>query len=324
LGKDILFSYLPHYFILPTFYVPLHAMKKMVSITASEVPTAKLHGYLLGAVGPRPIAFASTIDEKGRPNLSPFSFFNVFSSNPPILIFSPSRRVRDNSNKHTLENVLKNMEVVINVVNFKMVQQMSLASSEYKEGENEFIKSGLTMLPSEMVTPFRVAESPVQFECKVIKVEALGDQGGAGNLIFSEVLKIHVDTDILDDNGNIDQFKIDQVARMGGNWYSRANLGLFEVPKPVSSLGIGVDQIPEHIRFSNVLTGNDLGMLGNIEKLPSKEEVKLYVENNMELRAILSAGDLALQHAKAQELLKIKDILSAWMILLADIPTNQD
>ena len=324
MGKDILFSYLPHYFILPTFYVPLHAMKKMVSITASEVPTAKLHGYLLGAVGPRPIAFASTIDEKGRPNLSPFSFFNVFSSNPPILIFSPSRRVRDNRNKHTLENVLKNMEVVINVVNFNMVQQMSLASSEYKEGENEFVKSGLTMLSSEMVTPFRVAESPVQFECKVVKVEALGDQGGAGNLIFSEVLKIHVDTDILDDNGNIDQFKIDQVARMGGNWYSRANLGLFEVPKPVSSLGIGVDQIPEHIRFSNVLTGNDLGMLGNIEKLPSKEEVKLYVENNLELRAILSAGDLALQHAKAQELLKIKDILSAWMILLADIPTNQD
>ena len=324
MGKDILFSYLPHYFILPTFYVPLHAMKKMVSITASEVPTAKLHGYLLGAVGPRPIAFASTIDEKGRPNLSPFSFFNVFSSNPPILIFSPSRRVRDNRNKHTLENVLKNMEVVINVVNFNMVQQMSLASSEYKEGENEFVKSGLTMLSSEMVTPFRVAESPVQFECKVVKVEALGDQGGAGNLIFSEVLKIHVDTDILDDNGNIDQFKIDQVARMGGNWYSRANLGLFEVPKPVSSLGIGVDQIPEHIRFSNVLTGNDLGMLGNIEKLPSKEEVKLYVENNLELRAILSAGDLALQHAKAQELLNNKDILSAWMILLADIPTNQD
>ena len=324
MGKDILFSYLPHYFILPTFYVPLHAMKKMVSITASEVPTAKLHGYLLGAVGPRPIAFASTIDEKGRPNLSPFSFFNVFSSNPPILIFSPSRRVRDNRNKHTLENVLKNMEVVINVVNFNMVQQMSLASSEYKEGENEFVKSGLTMLSSEMVTPFRVAESPVQFECKVVKVEALGDQGGAGNLIFSEVLKIHVDTDILDDNGNIDQFKIDQVARMGGNWYSRANLGLFEVPKPVSSLGIGVDQIPEHIRFSNVLTGNDLGMLGNIEKLPSKEEVKLYVDNNLELRAILSAGDLALQHAKAQELLNNKDILSAWMILLADIPTNQD
>jgi len=293
----------------------------MVTITASEVPTAKLHGYLLGAVGPRPIAFASTIDEKGRPNLSPFSFFNVFSSNPPILIFSPSRRVRDNSTKHTLENVLKNMEVVINVVNDSIVQQVSLASSEYKEGENEFIKSGLTMLASEMVKPFRVAESPVQFECKVVKVEPLGKKGGAGNLIFSEVLKIHVDTAILDENGNIDQFKIDQVARMGGNWYSRANLGLFEVPKPVASLGIGVDQIPGNIRLSNVLTGNDLGMLGNIEKLPSKEEVQQYVESNIEFRAILSSGDVALQHAKARELLKIKDVLSAWKILLADMPS---
>jgi len=293
----------------------------MVSITASEVPTAKLHGYLLGAVGPRPIAFASTIDDRNRPNLSPFSFFNVFGSNPPILIFSPSRRVRDNSTKHTLENVLKNREVVINVVNYDMVQQMSLASTEYMEGENEFIKSGLTMLPSDLVKPFRVAESPVQFECKVVKVEPLGKEGGAGNLIFSEVLKIHVDADILDENGAIDQFKIDQVARMGGNWYSRANMGLFEVPKPVSNLGIGVDQIPEHIRLSNILTGNDLGMLGNIEKLPSQEEVRQYVDTNVDLRSILSSGDEALLHARAQELLKNKDVLSAWKVLLAEMPT---
>ena len=295
-------------------------MKKMVSITASEVPTARLHGYLLGAVGPRPIAFASTIDGRNRPNLSPFSFFNVFSSNPPILIFSPSRRVRDNSTKHTLENVLNNMEVVINVVNYDMVQQMSLASTEYGQGENEFIKSGLTMLASDMVKPFRVAESPVQFECKVVKVEPLGKEGGAGNLIFSEVLKIHVDADILDENGTIDQYKIDQVARMGGNWYSRANMGLFEVPKPLSNLGIGVDQIPEHIRLSNVLTGNDLGMLGNIEKLPSPEEVMKYVDDNVDVRSILSAGDEALLHTKAQELLKNKDVLSAWKVLLAKIP----
>ncbi|WP_416173998.1 flavin reductase family protein [Arenibacter palladensis] len=295
-------------------------MKKMVSITASEVPTARLHGYLLGAVGPRPIAFASTIDGRNRPNLSPFSFFNVFSSNPPILIFSPSRRVRDNSTKHTLENVLNNMEVVINVVNYDMVQQMSLASTEYGQGENEFIKSGLTMLASDMVKPFRVAESPVQFECKVVKVEPLGKEGGAGNLIFSEVLKIHVDADILDENGTIDQYKIDQVARMGGNWYSRANMGLFEVPKPLSNLGIGVDQIPEHIRLSNVLTGNDLGMLGNVEKLPSLEEVMKYVDDNVDLRSILSAGDKALLHTKAQELLKNKDVLSAWKVLLAKIP----
>ena len=292
----------------------------MVSITASEVPTARLHGYLLGAVGPRPIAFASTIDGRNRPNLSPFSFFNVFSSNPPILIFSPSRRVRDNSTKHTLENVLNNMEVVINVVNYDMVQQMSLASTEYGQGENEFIKSGLTMLASDMVKPFRVAESPVQFECKVVKVEPLGKEGGAGNLIFSEVLKIHVDADILDENGTIDQYKIDQVARMGGNWYSRANMGLFEVPKPLSNLGIGVDQIPEHIRLSNVLTGNDLGMLGNIEKLPSPEEVMKYVDDNVDVRSILSAGDEALLHTKAQELLKNKDVLSAWKVLLAKIP----
>lgn len=299
-------------------------MKKMVSFTASEVPTAKLHGYLLGAVGPRPIAFASTIDDGGRPNLSPFSFFNVFSSNPPILIFSPSRRVRDNSTKHTLENVLKNMEVVINVVNYNMVQQMSLTSTEYEAGENEFIKSGLTMLPSDLVKPFRVGESPVQFECRVVKVEPLGKEGGAGNLIFSEVLKIHVDTDILDEDGTIDQFKIDQVARMGGNWYSRANLGLFAVPKPVSNLGIGVDQIPEHIRLSQVLTGNDLGMLGNIEKLPSKEEVKHYVENNVELRSILSSGDVALLHARAQKLLKMQDVISAWKVLLADVASKTD
>ena len=296
-------------------------MKKMVSITASEVPTARLHGYLLGAVGPRPIAFASTVDGKNRPNLSPFSFFNVFSSNPPILIFSPSRRVRDNSTKHTLDNVLDNMEVVINVVNYNMVQQMSLASTEYREGENEFIKSGLTMLPSDLVKPFRVAESPVQFECKVVKVEPLGKEGGAGNLIFSEVLKIHVDADILDENGTIDQYKIDQVARMGGNWYSRANMGLFEVPKPVSNLGIGVDEIPEHIRLSNVLTGNDLGMLGNIDKLPSQEEVRQYVDNHVDLRSILSSGNEDLLHSRAQELLKTKDVLSAWKVLLAEIPS---
>jgi hypothetical protein len=220
-----------------------------------------------------------------------------------------------------LENVLKNREVVINVVNYDMVQQMSLASTEYMEGENEFIKSGLTMLPSDLVKPFRVAESPVQFECKVVKVEPLGKEGGAGNLIFSEVLKIHVDADILDENGAIDQFKIDQVARMGGNWYSRANMGLFEVPKPVSNLGIGVDQIPEHIRWSNILTGNDLGMLGNIEKLPSQEEVRQYVDTNVDLRSILSSGDEALLHARAQELLKNKDVLSAWKVLLAEIPT---
>lgn len=294
-------------------------MKEMVSIQVADIPMARLHGILLGAVGPRPIAFASTLDEWGRPNLSPFSFFNVFGANPPILIFSPARRVRNNTTKHTLDNILKTMEVVINIVNYSMVQQVSLASTEYAEGENEFIKAGFTMLASEKVKPYRVAESPVQFECRVIKVEPLGKDGGAGNLIFSEVLNIHLDPDILDENGSIDPLRIDQVARMGGNWYSRANLGLFEVPKPNSSIGIGIDRIPEHIRLSRFLTGNDLGMLGNLEILPTAGEVEQYVAENMELRAILSSGDMEQLHNKARELLGKHDIVSAWKVLLSRI-----
>lgn len=293
-------------------------MIKTISILPSEVPTPKLHGYLLGAIGPRPIAFASTIDELGRPNLSPFSFFNVFSANPPILIFSPARRVRNNTTKHTLENVLATKEVVINIVNYDMVQQMSLSSTEYAEGENEFTKAGLTMLKSDVVKPFRVAESPVQFECKVTKVEALGDEGGAGNLIFSEVVKIHVHESILDEDGSIDQHKIDQVARMGSNWYSRANSGMFEVPKPLSSLGIGVDKIPERIRLSSVLTGNDLGMLGNVEQIPSKEEVADYVESHTEIQTIISGGKRQELELKAQEYLNNKNVLAAWKVLLAE------
>ncbi|MEB8328558.1 flavin reductase family protein [Flavobacteriaceae bacterium KMM 6897] len=293
-------------------------MKKLLSINPSEIATAKLHGYLLGAVGPRPIAFASTIDENGRPNLSPFSFFNVFSANPPIMIFSPARRVRNNTTKHTLENVLKTKEVVINIVNYDMVQQMSLSSTEYIEGENEFIKAGLTMLRSDIVKPFRVAESPVQFECKVIKVEALGKDGGAGNLIFSEVVKIHVDEAILDASGAIDQHKIDQVARMGGNWYTRANMGLFEVPKPLSSLGIGIDNIPEKIRHSSVLTGNDLGMLGNVEHIPTTEEVEEFVAANVAIRSLLSGDNKENLHKKAQEFLHNNEVQSAWKVLLAN------
>lgn len=290
----------------------------MISILPGAVSTAQLHGYLLGAVGPRPIAFASTVDEKGNPNLSPFSFFNVFSANPPILIFSPARRVRDNTTKHTLQNVLLTMEVVINIVNYKMVQQMSLSSTEYGKDVNEFEKCGLTMLPSDIVKPFRVAESPVQFECKATKVEALGREGGAGNLIFAEVVKVHVDPDVLDESGVIDQRKIDQVARMGGNWYSRANLGLFEVPKPLSSLGIGIDQIPEHIRLSKVLTGNDLGMLGNVEEIPGHKAVEEFVSSNVDIRSIISGGDRESLELKAKELLQQNDVLSAWKVLLAE------
>ncbi len=289
----------------------------MVSISPNELSTGQLHGYLLGAVGPRPIAFASTVDEEGRPNLSPFSFFNVFSANPPILIFSPARRVRDNTTKHTLENALKTKEVVINVVNYDIVQQMSLASTEYAEGVNEFKKSGLAMLRSDLVQPYRVAESPVQFECKVTKVEALGKEGGAGNLIFSEVLKIHIHSSILDKNGSIDQHKIDQVARMGGNWYCRATAGMFEVPKPLTNLGIGVDRIPEQIRLSKVLTGNDLGMLGNIEEIPSEKEVEEFIAGNDDLSALINSGNHLKIERRAQEFLEEGDVPSAWKLLLS-------
>ena len=292
-------------------------MDNVVSINPGELTTPKLHGYLLGAVGPRPIAFASTIDKAGRPNLSPFSFFNVFSANPPIMIFSPARRVRNNTTKHTLENVKETKEVVINIVNYDIVQQMSLASTEYAKGENEFKKSGLTMVKSEVVKPFRVAESPVQFECKVKKVEALGKEGGAGNLIYSEVVRIHIDAAILDKEGKIDPFKIDQVARMGGNWYSRAKLGMFEVPKPLSSLGIGVDAIPDSIRFSKVLTGNDLGMLGNIESIPTDAEVSAFLNDRVEVRSVISSDDRELIHKMAQQFLAEQDISSAWKLLLA-------
>ncbi|MEP0213136.1 MAG: flavin reductase family protein [Cellulophaga sp.] len=294
-------------------------MKKTISIVPNEVTTAKLHGYLLGAVGPRPIAFASTVDKDGNPNLSPFSFFNVFSANPPILIFSPARRVRNNTTKHTLENVLETKEVVVNIVNYPIVQQMSLSSTEYAAGVNEFKKAGLTMLKSDVVTPARVAESPVQFECKVTKVEALGDEGGAGNLVFCEVVKVHVDTAVLDENGVIDQHKIDLVARMGGNWYSRANQGMFEVPKPLSTLGIGIDSLPAKIKNSKLLSGNDLGFLGNIEELPSVESVTQFVENNEEAQAVLATNDSMQLQLKAKEFIFNEDVVGALKLLIAGI-----
>jgi len=291
----------------------------MISISPKDISTGRLHGYLLGAVSPRPIAFASTVDENGNVNLAPFSFFNVFSANPPILIFSPARRGRDNTTKHTFENVLKVKEVVINIVNFNMVQQMSLASTEYPKGVSEFIKSGLTPIASEIVKPPRVLESPVQFECKVNEVIILGKEGGAGNLVICEVLRIHIKEEILDENGIIDQHKIDTIARMGGNWYSRSNMGMFEVPKPLSTLGIGVDQIPEEIKNSKVLSGNDLGKLGNIERLPKEEEVAAFVSKNMEVRKTISTFEIEKKHKLAQKYLTNGDVLSAWKVLLAKI-----
>ncbi len=288
-----------------------------LTLRPQDLETRFLHGYLLGAIGPRPIAFASTIDTAGNPNLAPFSFFNVFSANPPVLIFSPARRVRDNTTKHTLENVKETGEVVINVVNYDMVQQMSLASTEYDKGVNEFVKAGFTMLPAEEVRPFRVGESPVQFECRVTKVEPLGQEGGAGNLIFSEVVMLHIRRDILDGDERIDPAKLDLVGRMGGNWYNRASDGLFEVPKPLASKGIGVDAIPKGIRNSTVLTGNDLGMLGNIERLPSEAEALEFVQASDALRQVLRSGDQVLIHGRARDLLRDQQPDAAWKLLLA-------
>jgi flavin reductase (DIM6/NTAB) family NADH-FMN oxidoreductase RutF len=289
----------------------------MITIDPKSIETAKLQGYLQSSVGPRPIAFASTVDTEGNPNLSPFSFFNVFSANPPILIFSPARRVRDNSIKHTLINAESTREVVINVVNYDMVQQTSLASTEYAEGVNEFVKSGFTPIPSDVVKPFRVKESPVQFECKVTQIIPLGSEGGAGNLILCEVVRIHIDESILDENGAIDQYKIDLVSRLGGNWYSRSNQGLFEVPKPLTTLGIGVDAIPDFIKESAIFDGNDLGMLGNIEALPTLEEVSIFVKQNFAVKGVLSSDDQEKVHIEAKKYLNEKDVLSAWKVLLA-------
>lgn len=289
----------------------------MLSINPHDLSTAQLQAYLQCAVAPRPIAFASTLNAKGQPNLSPFSFFNVFSANPPILIFSPARRVRDNSIKHTLMNVQELQEVVINVVDYAMVQQMSLASTEYAEGVNEFVKAGFTPIPSILVKPFRVQEAPVQFECKVNQVIALGNQGGAGNLVICEVLKMHISEAILDDKGAIVQEKLDLVARLGGNWYSRANAGLFEVPKPLTTLGIGVDAIPDFVKNSGLFGGNDLGLLANIDALPSPEEVAIFVKQNFELKAVLSADEPVKQLQLALRYVQTNDVESAWKVLLA-------
>lgn len=284
----------------------------MTSFEPKDLPTAKLHGYLLSAVAPRPIAFASTMDQNGNPNLSPFSFFNVFSANPPILIFSPARRVRDNTTKHTLENAESTKEVVINVVNYDIVQQMSLSSTEYGKGVNEFEKAGLTMLKSDIVKPFRVAESPVQFECKVNNIIKLGTEGGAGNLVICEVVKLHINDAVLSESGSIDQEKLDLVSRAGGSYYSRAKTGFFEIPKPLSTLGIGVDALPKNIRNSSILTGNDLGLLANVEALPSKEVITDFDKKHDNITLTETE-----KHKKAQHLLGLGDVESAWKLLLS-------
>ena len=291
-----------------------------MKIIPGEIKTAQLHAYLLGSVAPRPICFASTIDSEGNPNLSPFSFFNVFGSKPPILIFSPSRRVRDNTIKHTLENVLETKEVVINMVSYSMVQQMSLASCEFPKHVNEFTKSGFTPIKSDIVKPFRVKESPVQLECKVLQVIETGKEGGAANLIICEVLCMHIDEAILNEKEQIDPDKIDLVARMGGDYYCRASgSSVFVVPKPNTQLGIGVDALPEHIKTSSILTGNNLGMLANSHMIPIVAEV-LYDDR---LTQIIhdyednEAKKAEALHHYAKELLDVGNVDKAWQVLLS-------
>ena len=274
----------------------------MKTIIPSEISSMQLQQVMQTAIAPRPIALASTIDKNGNSNLSPFSFFNMFSTVPPIVIISPSRRVRDNTTKHTLENLKEVPELVIGNVNFDMVQQVSLSSTEYEEGVNEFIKSGLTMKPADLVKPSLIAESPVNFECKVLEIKALGESGGAGNLVIAEIVKIHIQEQFLNDDGILDQAKLDLVARLGSNWYSRNNAdNLFEVPKPLVTKGIGFDQLPDAIKLSKVFTGNDLGMLANIEKL---------VGNRFSAEIEI--------HKKAQELLIQNKIDEAWQMLIID------
>lgn len=293
----------------------------MLSIDPKSLPIPKLHGYLLGAVGPRPIAFASTVDKNGVNNLAPFSFFNVFSANPPIMVFSPARSGRTNTTKDTYDNVKEVPEVVINVVNYDIVHQMSLASSPYEPGTDEFVKAGLTPVASETIRPFRVSESPVQFECKVNEVVELGDGGGAGNLVICEVTRIHINEAVLGDDGKIDQHKIDLVSRMGGNWYCRANdASMFEIMKPIVTKGIGVDAIPEDIRHSTILTGNDLGQLGGIEVLPNETDVNDYKLLELsDLFVSLEDDQAALEialHNRAKELLTENKLEEAWKTLL--------
>jgi flavin reductase (DIM6/NTAB) family NADH-FMN oxidoreductase RutF len=292
----------------------------MLKLNTSDLSPVEIQSVLNSAVAPRPVCFASTIDKEGNVNLSPFSYFNLFSVNPPTCVFSPSRRVRDNTTKHTLENIREVAECVINIVNYNMVQQVSLASVEYPKGVNEFIKAGFTMLPSEMVRPPRVAESPVQLECVVKDIAHLGHGAGAGNLVIAEVKLIHISETVLGDNGKIDQRKMDHVARLGGDWYCRVTGdNLFEVAKPVRTVGIGVDAIPFAIRNSKVLTGNNLGQLGNVEILPSAEEIELY-KSSFEIADLLNSDDAEMQiHLKAKQLLDECKVMDAWKVLLAKV-----
>ena len=292
------------------------------TIELKNLQPADVQNYLLHAIAPRPVCFASTIDKEGNVNLSPFSFFNLFSSNPPIVIFSPARRVRDNTTKHTLDNVLEVPEVVINICDYEMAQQVSLASCEFPKGTNEFIKSGFTQQPATLIKPPMVKESKVQMECKVIEVKPLGTEGGAGNLVICEVLRMHINESILNEAGTmIDQAKLHHIARLGGDWYCKVDeTNLFQVEKPNIKLGIGIDALSESIRTSTILTGNNLGQLANVYEMPVidpsfddahlKEIVQYFNTNPDELDKEL--------HRYAKKLLDLGKVRDAWQVLLAD------
>lgn len=285
----------------------------MITLDPSKLTVPVLQKYLQNSIAPRPICFASTVDKEGRPNLAPFSFFNIFSSNPPVAVFSPALSGRTGAPKDTLLNVQDVPEVVINLVDYKMVHQMSLASSPFQHGVNEFIKAGFTPIESDLIKPYRVKESPVQMECRVNNIIALGDKGGAGNLVICEIVRIHIQKDVLNADQQIDTRKIDLIARMGDNWYCRANGdALFEVQKPITTIGIGIDQLPEHIRNSQVLSGNNLGLLASVEEVPSKQEADVF---NSGLKPFRSPEA---RHLYAKTLLEQDKVKEAWLILLGE------
>tara|TARA_R110000868_G_scaffold408293_7_gene691089 strand:+ start:42077 stop:42985 length:909 start_codon:yes stop_codon:yes gene_type:complete len=293
--------------------------KEFKTFDFGSLSNIEKQGFLSSAIAPRPICFASTVDLNGKVNLSPFSFFNVFSYNPPIMVFSPSRRGRDNTTKDTYENLLQVPEVTINIVNYSMVEQMSLASTEYEKGVNEFIKAGFTEIPSDTIKPPRVAESPVSFECTVDDIIELGKEGGAGNLVLSRVQKAHISTDFLDDDDQLITMKLDLVGRMGGSWYTRSSGdSLFEIPKPLRTMGIGVDQLPKSIRESNILTANNLGRLGNLEDLPTIEQILTFKAEPVfnELLSRFSGEELKDElHHLAKDMLENGDTVKALVIL---------
>ena len=276
------------------------------TIDVKSTKTAEVYRYLSNAITPRPIAFVSTIDNNGNKNLSPFSFFNVFSVNPPILVFSPVRRVRNNTSKHTLDNIKEVNECAVSLVSEEIAQQVSLSSCDFEANVNEFEKAGFTELESDLIRPSRIKESPVNFECKVNDVLELGEEGGAGSLVICKVLKIHIDEKVIDEKGELDPLKLNLVSRYGKNWYGKTTKeSLYEIVKPISKIGMGIDQLPDHIRKSNILSGNELAILASIEKTPLKKDFPLRDNKNTSEKHIL-----------AKDFLKEGKFKEAWQILL--------